>query len=83
MITRRKLLVGLSWGVLTAPVTGNLEAAAARSGTGRRDNCAFVADLQASLRRAITAGEQRSDAEWRAVCPLCGDHLTISADLVA
>jgi hypothetical protein len=85
MIARRKLLIGLTWGALIARFTANgrVPAAAAQRNTGQRDNCSFVADRQASLQRAIARGEERGDAQWRAVCPLCGDHLTISAERVS
>ena len=85
MIARRGLAFGLSWSVILARVTGNARffAAASHQNTGQRDNCSFVADMQASLQRAIARGEERGDAEWRAVCPLCGDHLTICAERVS
>ena len=53
MIARRKLLIGLTWGALIARFTANgrVPAAAAQRNTGQRDNCSFVADLQASLQR--------------------------------
>jgi len=78
MFGRRLFLVGLAAAAAASRWMG--AAAAAVPQNGRRDNCSFVQEMQASLRQAILRGEAPVDARRSAHCPLCGERIGYSAD---
>ena len=45
----------------------------------RRDDCSFVAEVQASLLDDIAAGHLEPDAQRIVDCPLCRDRIVVTA----
>jgi hypothetical protein len=83
MKKRRSFLLWLT-GLAALPLGywKHLSATSLPKSTGRwgnRENCSFVAELHANLLRDIESGDATLAQEKVALCPLCGDHITITA----
>ena len=78
MLGRRIFLASFAVAALASGWVGRAVAAVPQS--GRRENCSFVQEMQAALRRAIATGEALPDARRSARCPLCGERIEFSAD---
>jgi hypothetical protein len=78
MLPRRELLAGLGWAALLAHWPWS-RASATASITDRRENCSFLQEMQRGLTDAVARGEAPTDARRSAVCPLCGDRVTVVA----
>lgn len=78
MLGRRRLLTGLGWGCVASSWPGAAALAGAASSEGR-ENCSFMQETRASLRGAVERGEAMPDARRAAVCPLCGERVSVSA----
>jgi hypothetical protein len=78
MLLRRELLAALGWAALLAHWPRSRAGAAASSADGR-ENCSFLQDMQRGLTEAFARGETPAGASRSAICPLCGDRVTVVA----